>query len=126
MWIGPDEEGRGAHRGVVQNEIRQALARALKANGPLTVRGLTEDTDISMAVARYHLRVLAAAGAVKPFLKGAARGDEVVWALSAENLAGWAQDLLLDEISYRTCMRLQGWIERWMDGRGYEDEDWAD
>lgn len=124
MWIGPDEEGDGAHRAVVQNETRQALARALDANGPLTVRGLMEDTYIPMAVVRYHLRVLAAAGAVKPFLKGAARGDEIGWALSGENLSGWAQDLPFDEISYRPSMRLQEWIERWMDGRDDEDEDW--
>lgn len=112
------------HCGVVDSSVRQALARALNANGPLTVRELTQATGIPMAVVRYHLRVLAAAGAVKPFLKGAARGDEVGWALSGENLSGWAQDLPFDEISYRPSMRLQEWIERWMDGRDDEDEDW--
>lgn len=95
-------------RGAVDCKHRQELARALLCSGPLTARGLAKGTPRSMALARYHLRVLAAVGAVEPLLTGMAEGDEVAWALAVDRLPEWAGEVLLGEVSFQTCCRLLG------------------
>lgn len=97
---------REVPRGLVENKARQRLARALMRNGPLTARGLTGDTRLSTPGSRYHLRALATAGAVRPFLKGATKGDEVAWVLTPEGLPEPAREVLLGEVSLQTCFRL--------------------
>lgn len=99
---------REVPRGLVESKARQRIARTLMRSGPLTARGLMEDTGRSVACSHYHLRVLATAGAVRPFLKGAAKGDEVAYALSAEKLPEPARGVLLGEVSLQTCFRLAG------------------
>lgn len=107
MRIDGDSQRR-VPRGVVECERRQELARALLCSGPLTARDLAKGTPRSIAVARHHLRVLAAVDAVEPFLTGMAEGDEVAWALTVERLPEWAREVLLGEVSLQTCIRLLG------------------
>lgn len=90
---------RSVPRGLVENKARQSVARALTCSGPLTARGLAKATERPVAFSRYHVRVLARAGAATPSLVGAANGDEVVWTLTAENLPKRAREVLLGEIS---------------------------
>lgn len=87
--------------GVVQSRARQKLARALRRNGPLRARELMEDTGLSIACSRYHLRALATVGAVMPYLDGLAGGDEVAWVMRPEKLPERAREALLGEVSMR-------------------------
>jgi predicted transcriptional regulator len=81
--------------GLVESKARQRLARVLNSTGPRTARELAEYTGRSIAESRYHLRVLATAGAVTPLLTGAARGDELAYALTPEKLPEPARAELL-------------------------------
>lgn len=90
---------RSVPRSLVENKARQSVARALARSGPLTTRGLANDTGRSVAISLYHLRVLALFAAVAPALTGAADEDEVAWALTADNLPERAREVLLGEIS---------------------------
>lgn len=97
---------RGVPRGVVENKHRQGLARALMRKGPLTARGLARETKRSLAGTRYNLRILSATGAVTPSLAGAAKGDELEYALTADNLPTPEREILLGELSFQTCGQL--------------------
>lgn len=114
---------RGGLRGLVENEARQELARTLMRSGPLTVRALVEATGRSRACSHYHLRALAAAGAVKPKLVGVAAAGDLAWALDADDLPAWERDILLGEISFRTLQRFARWVREWLDDTDPEDGD---
>jgi hypothetical protein len=101
--------------GLIESKERQQLARRLREAGPLTARGLGKDTGLPVACLRYHLRALATVGAVTPFLKGAAKGDEVAYALTPGKLPNWARETLLGEVSMQTCSEV-AWI-LWSEGR---------
>lgn len=89
---------RPVPRGLVENEVRQSLARALMRSGPLTAQRLAKDTEHPVAFLDYHLRALALAGAVAPSLRVEADDDEVAWALTADNLTERAREVLLGEV----------------------------
>jgi hypothetical protein len=74
--------------------------------GPLTARRLAKDTGLSPACSRYHLRALATAAAVRPFLKSTAKSNEVTWVLVPEKLPTTPREVLLGEVSLQTCFRL--------------------
>lgn len=87
--------------GLVESKARQKLARALMRRGPLRARELMEDTGLSIACSRYHLRALATAGAVMPYLDGLAGDDEVAWVMRPEKLPERAREALLGKVSMR-------------------------